>query len=97
MTARSLIAAVLAAALARPATAAERVPSVTCEGTLEHRSGGDHVGKCWFGETESVDTAVNIVCKHFEHCRVTGKAAVCRKDPDTRMCAEIIELYAVSR
>jgi hypothetical protein len=71
--------------------------NVTCEGTLEHGSGGDHVGKCWFGEIESVDVAVTTVCKQFEHCRVIGKAGICRKDHNPRTCAEIIELYSVSR
>lgn len=52
--------------------------NVTCEGTLEYGSGGDRIGKCWFGETENMDIAVTTVCKPHEHCRVIGKAGICR-------------------
>jgi hypothetical protein len=81
----------------RPKAHHPKANTVTCEGTLEHGSGGDRIGSCWFGETESIEIAVSTFCKQQEHCRVTGKPSICRKNLDPRSCAEITELYSVQR
>jgi hypothetical protein len=73
---------------------------VTCEGTLEHGSGGDYIGlkpQCWLGSRPEIEGAVAAVCKQFEHCKITGAAARCAKNSNRRMCLEIIELDSVSK
>lgn len=70
---------------------------VTCEGTLEHGSGGEYIGlkpQCWLGSVEEV---VLAVCKLFEHCKITGVATTCENNHDRHLCLEIIKLNSISR
>ena len=68
-----------AVSMGTPVMAANKV---TCEGTLEHGSGGEYIGlkpQCWLGSMEEVENAVLAVCKPFEHCKITGIATTCEK------------------
>ena len=87
----------VAAALASPASAGPK--TVTCEGTLEHGSGGEYIGltpQCWVGFS-GIEEAVLAVCKPSEHCKITGIARACAKNPDRRLCLEITKLVSVSK
>jgi hypothetical protein len=86
-----------AVSMGTPAMAANKV---TCEGTLEHGSGGEYIGlkpQCWLGSVEEVENAVLAVCKPFEHCKITGIATTCEKNRDPHLCLEITKLYSISR
>jgi hypothetical protein len=86
-----------AASMGTPVMAANKV---TCEGTLEHGSGGEYIGQkpqCWLGSVEEVENAVLAVCKPFEHCKITGIATMCEKNRDPHLCLEITKLYSISR
>jgi hypothetical protein len=72
---------------------------ISCEGTMEHGSGGGYISSenkptCWFGVTEY---AALSVCKIGDHCKATGISKRCAKDPDLRHCREVIKLYSISR
>jgi len=72
---------------------------ITCEGILEHGSGGEYIASknrptCWLGGDFS-DAAL-AVCKYGEHCKITGASTTCEKDSDPRRCQEIIRLDSIS-
>jgi hypothetical protein len=68
--------------------------TITCEGILEHGSGGEYIvskdKQCWFYD------AVLDVCKEGEHCKVTGASTTCRKNADPQ-CQQIIRIDSISR
>jgi len=68
---------------------------ITCEGIMEHGSGGEYIASknkptCWFSD------AALAVCKDGEHCKVTGASTHCKKDSDAHTCQEIIRLDSIS-
>jgi hypothetical protein len=72
---------------------------ITCEGILEHGSGGESIASknkptCWLGADFS-DAAL-AVCKYGEHCKITGASTTCRKDSDPHRCQEITRLDSIS-
>jgi hypothetical protein len=68
---------------------------ITCEGIMEHGSGGEYISSenkpTWWFSDEAL-----TVCKDGEHCKVTGPSTRCKKDPDAHRCREIIRLDAIS-
>jgi hypothetical protein len=98
MTIRKMLLGTVAALLiATPAFAGE--DKITCEGTMEHGSGGGYIASenkptCWFGVTEY--TALSV-CEIGDRCKVTGISKRCAKDPDLRHCREVTKLESISR
>jgi hypothetical protein len=77
---------------------------ITCEGKLEHGSGGEYIASknkptCWLGCPKAdvcFDEAVLAVCKQGERCIITGVSTICDKDPDPHRCQQIIRLDSIS-
>jgi hypothetical protein len=93
---RSVLALLATVAFASSAVADSKI---TCEGILEHGSGGEYIASknkptCWLGA--DFDDAALTVCKYGEHCRITGASTTCKKDSDPNRCQEITRLDSIS-
>ena len=77
---RLALALLLTVAFAGSAMAESKI---SCEGILEHGSGGEYIASknrptCWLGVNFTY--AALAVCKYGEHCKITGASTTCRKN-----------------